>query len=189
MRIEKYPCEDLSLLPSELGQAVTDPSGEPTFTADILSYWDGIASWQISGETGIGWFELKRRPFIGEEVERHVLTPEALLCFRGAAACLIGKPKESGMIERDDFHAFHIEPGQGIIFPPGGMACPSFSRYGEGGILGHFSKRNRAGGFAGCKSAAGAEFPISNCLMRPFFILKINGLNQFTSKRCHSRTK
>lgn len=119
MRIEEYPCEDLSRLPSELGQAVTEPSGAPTFTADILSYWDGIASWQISGETGIGWFELQRRPFIGEEVERHVLTPEALLCFRGAAACLIGRPKDPAGLTETDFHAYHIERGQGIIFPPG----------------------------------------------------------------------
>ena len=119
MRTEKYPCDSLSLLPSELGQAVSDPSGEPTFKADILSYWDVIASWKISGETGIGWFELQRRPFQGEEVERHVLTPEALLCFRGAAACLIGKPKNPAGLSEIDFHAFHIEQGQGIIFPPG----------------------------------------------------------------------
>jgi hypothetical protein len=119
MRIEKYPCANLSSLPSELGQAVTHPSREPTFKTDLLSYWDGIASWQISDETGIGWFELQRRPFWGEEVERHVLTPEALLCFRGAAACLIGKPKDPKMLSEVDFQAFHIEEGQGIVFSPG----------------------------------------------------------------------
>jgi len=119
MRIEKYPCINLSLLPSKLGQAVTHPSREPTFKTDILSYWDGIASWQISGETGIGWFELPRRIFIGEEVERHVLTPEALLCFQGAAACLIGKPKDPKVLSEVDFQAFHIEQGQGIIFSAG----------------------------------------------------------------------
>jgi len=68
MRIEKYPCANLSSLPSEFGQAVHYPSKEPIFKSEIFSYWDGIASWQISGETGIGWFELQRRPFIGEEV-------------------------------------------------------------------------------------------------------------------------
>jgi hypothetical protein len=119
MSIEKYPCINLPLLPSELGQVVTYPSGEPTFKADILSYWDGIASWKISGETGIGWFELARRPFVGEEVERHVLTPEALLCFRGAAACLIGKPQNPGVLREVDFQAFYVEEGQGIIFSPG----------------------------------------------------------------------
>lgn len=119
MKIEKYPCTSLSRLPSELGQAVIQPAGEPTFKADILSYWDGIGTWQISGETGIGWFELNRRPFLGEEVERHRLTPEALLCFQGAAACLIGKAKEPGILNEGDFQAFHIEAGQGIIFPPG----------------------------------------------------------------------
>ena len=119
MRIEKYPCANLSILPSELGQVVHYPSREPTFKSETLSYWDGIASWQISGETGIGWFELQRRPFIGEEVERHVLTPEALLCFRGAAACLIGKPKDPELLNEVDFQAFHIEQGQGIVFPSG----------------------------------------------------------------------
>jgi hypothetical protein len=119
MSIEKYPCVNLPLLSSELGQVVTYPSGEPTFKADILSYWDGIASWQISGETGIGWFELARRAFVGEEVERHVLTSEALLCFRGAAACLVGKPKNPETLSEADFQAFHIEQGQGIIFSPG----------------------------------------------------------------------
>jgi hypothetical protein len=119
MRIEKYACANLSILPSELGKIVTYPSGEPTFKTDILSYWDGIASWQISGETGMGWFELRRRSFLGEEVERHVLTPEALLCFQGAAACLIGKPKNPEALSEADFQAFHIEQGQGIIFSAG----------------------------------------------------------------------
>jgi hypothetical protein len=119
MSTEKYPCSDLSTLPSELGQAVHCPPKEPTFKSEILSYWDAIASWQISGETGIGWFELQRRPFSGEEVERHVLTPEALLCFQGAAACLIGRPKEPKILREGDFQAFHIEQGQGIVFPAG----------------------------------------------------------------------
>jgi hypothetical protein len=119
MRIEKYPCANLSSLPSEFGQAVHYPSKEPTFKSEIFSYWDGIASWQISGETGIGWFELQRRSFIGEEVERHILTPEALLCFQGAAACLIGKPKNPEVLSEIDFQAFHIERGQGIIFSAG----------------------------------------------------------------------
>jgi hypothetical protein len=119
MPIEKYPCADLSLLPSELGQIVAFPSGEPTFKTDILAYWDGIASWKISGETGIGWFELRRRPFTGNEVERHALTPEGLFCFQGAAACLIGKPKDPKALVKEDFQAFHVEPGQGIIFAPG----------------------------------------------------------------------
>lgn len=119
MGIRKYPCAKLSDLPSELGQPVFLPSREPTFKSEILSYWDAIASWQISGETGIGWFELQRRPFRGEEVERHVLTPEGLLCFQGAAACLIGKPKDPKILREEDFQAFHLEQGQGIIFPPG----------------------------------------------------------------------
>jgi hypothetical protein len=119
MGVEKYPCANISLLPSEFGQVVAYPVGEPTFKADILSYWDGIASWKISGETGIGWFELKRRPFLGEEVERHVLTPEALLCFRGAAACLVGKPRNPELLNETDLQAFHIEQGQGIVFSPG----------------------------------------------------------------------
>jgi hypothetical protein len=119
MRIEKYPCSDLSILPSELGQVVLYPSKEPTFKSEILSYWDGVASWQIPGETEIGRFELQRRPFVGEEVERHVLTPEALLCFQGAAACLIGKPKDPKILSKGDFQAFHIEQGQGMIFPAG----------------------------------------------------------------------
>jgi hypothetical protein len=119
MRIEKYACANLSILPSELGKIVAYPSGDPTFKTDVLSYWDGIASWQISGETGMGWFELSRRPFVGEEVERHVLTPEALLCFRGAASCLVGKPKNPEVLSEGDFQAFHIEQGQGIIFSPG----------------------------------------------------------------------
>ncbi len=119
MKIEKYPCSDLATLPPELGQVVRHPSAAPTFKAEILSYWDGIASWQINGETGIGWFELHRRPFVGNEIERHLLTPEALLCFQGAAACLIGKSKDPKVLSEADFQAFHIEQGQGFVFSPG----------------------------------------------------------------------
>jgi len=41
-----------------------------------------------------------------------------LLCFRGAAACLVGKPKNPETLSEADFQAFHIEQGQGIIFSP-----------------------------------------------------------------------
>ena len=42
MKIEKYPCMNLSQLPSELGQAVIRPSGEPTFKGGhpLLLGWD-----------------------------------------------------------------------------------------------------------------------------------------------------
>ena len=119
MRIEKYRCLALAELSPELGQTVRRPTGEPTFQTNILSYWDGIGSWEISGKTGIGWFELEKRPFTGNEAERHRLTPEGLLCFQGAAVCLVGKPKDPKALMPADFQSFSMEAGQGIIFSPG----------------------------------------------------------------------
>lgn len=119
MSIERYPCLDLSEFSPDLGQIIRYPLAQPTFKNGLLSYWDGIASWEISGKTGIGWFELHRRPYEGKEVERHLLTPEALLCFRGAAACLIGSAKDPGALTWADFQAFHLEEGQGVVFSPG----------------------------------------------------------------------
>jgi len=119
VRIEKYLCSELSDFSSDLGQIVRYPAGKATFNNEILSYWDGIVSWEITGKTGIGWFELKRRLYTGNEVERHLLTPEALLCLQGAASCLVGKPKKPGDLTRADFQAFFLESGQGIVFSPG----------------------------------------------------------------------
>lgn len=119
MGIENYRCFPLADLSPDLGQRVCRPAGEPTFHTETLSYWDAIASWKISAKTGFGWFELTRRPFTGEEAERHRLTPEALLCFGGAAVCLVGKPKKPQALIPADFQAFSLEAGQGIIFSPG----------------------------------------------------------------------
>ena len=90
-----YPCRRLSDLPAEWGQVIQTPVGQATFRSDSFSYWDGIAPLAIQGEAGIGWFDLQRRPFRGSEVERHRFTPEALLCFRGAAACVVGPDGDS----------------------------------------------------------------------------------------------
>jgi len=119
MQQERYACKDLSEFPSHWGQVVELPKGEPMFQSEILSYWDGIASLQIDGEAGLGWFELIRRPFQGTEVECHWSTQEALLCFKGAAICLVGEPVESQRITPASFCPFLVEEGQGFIFSPG----------------------------------------------------------------------
>ncbi len=119
MQIAKFKCLPLDDLPPELGQAIRPPTGKATFQNDILSYWDAFAGWEISGRAGIGWFELNRRPFNGSEAERHRLTPEALLCFQGSAICLVGRPKEPQALAAEDFQAFFVEAGQGIVFAPG----------------------------------------------------------------------
>jgi hypothetical protein len=119
MIAERYSCKSLSQLSPEMGRVVQQPGSVPTFKTDILAYWDALASWQITGETGIGWFELKRRTYEGREVERHLLTPEALMCFQGSAAVLVGRPKDPSALQGSDFDAFYLEQGQGIVLAPG----------------------------------------------------------------------
>ena len=119
MRRETYICRKLSEFPSHWGEAVQRPDQEPMFQTEILSYWDSIASFQMAGETGVGWFELMRRPFIGNEVECHTSTQEALLCFRGAGICLVGEPVKPNRLTPESFCSFYVEEGQGFIFAPG----------------------------------------------------------------------
>jgi ureidoglycolate hydrolase len=119
MSIEIYQCQELSDFPARCGQVIQCPNNEATFHSDIFSYWDGIASFQINGEAGIGWFELKRRPFTGNEVERHRLSPEALLCIQGGAICFVGEPADPEKIGDQGFGAFYVEQGKGFIFSPG----------------------------------------------------------------------
>lgn len=119
MRLESYRGKDLSALPPQWGQVIQRPAEEPMFESEILSYWDGIASIQMDGEMGIGWFELSRRPFKGNEVECHTSTQEALLCFEGDAICLVGEPVAPDEVTPSSFQAFHIEAGKGFIFAPG----------------------------------------------------------------------
>ena len=119
MELESYECRRLSELPTHWGQVVQLPRGEPMFQSEILSYWDAIASFQMDGETDIGWFELSRRAFRGNEVECHTSTQEALLCFQGAAICLVGEPVAPEQITPSSFHAYYIEAGEGFIFAPG----------------------------------------------------------------------
>lgn len=119
MKLETYECKNLSELPPHWGQVVQLPKGDPMFHSEILSYWDGIASLQMDGEAGIGWFELSRRAFRGNEVERHTSTQEALLCFQGAAICLVGEPVAPDRVTASSFRPYYIEAGEGFIFAPG----------------------------------------------------------------------
>lgn len=89
------------------------------FQTEILSYWDSIASFQMDGETGVGWFELMRRPFEGNELECHKATQEALLCFKGAAICLAGEPVAFEHIRPSSLCPYYMEAGEGIVFAPG----------------------------------------------------------------------
>jgi hypothetical protein len=114
-----YVARSLDDVPPEWGQVVRRPAGQPLFHSDILNYWDGIASFTIPGQAGLGWFELTRRPFSGSEVECHRCTPEALLCIHGSALCLAGAPVPRDQLRPDALQAFHLEAGQGIVFAPG----------------------------------------------------------------------
>lgn len=119
MKAKNYHCQKISDFPSQWGQAILRPTGEATFHSEIFSFWDAIASFPFRGEAGIGWFELTRRPFTGNEVERHCLTPEALLCIQGSAVCFVGEPADPEHIDVQKFGAFCIEQEQGFIFSPG----------------------------------------------------------------------
>jgi hypothetical protein len=114
-----YYCQEISNFPAGWGQVIQWSAGEPTFHSDILSYWDEIGSLQMSGKAGIGWFEVRRRPSNGNEVERHRFTPEALLCIHGAAICFVGEPVDPEKTDAQGFGAFYTEQGKGFIFSPG----------------------------------------------------------------------
>jgi hypothetical protein len=114
-----YVGEDLAALPSAWGQVIRRPVEPATFQNEQLSYWDALASATFPEETGIGWFELGRRPLHGAEVERHLRTPEALLCFEGDAICVLGEPVEPSALTPDRIRAFLVRRGEGIVFSPG----------------------------------------------------------------------
>jgi ureidoglycolate lyase len=114
-----YHCQKISDFPAGWGQVIQYPTNEATFHSDIFSYWDGMASLKIDGEAGIGWFEVRRRSFTGNEVERHRLTPEALLCIQGNAVCFVGEPVDPEKTNAAGFGAFYMEQGKGFIFSPG----------------------------------------------------------------------
>jgi ureidoglycolate lyase len=119
MPLKIYRCQEISDLPSRWGQVIQYPTDKATFHSEIFSYWDAVGLFQISGEAGIGWFELKRRPFTGSGVERHRLSPEALLCIQGGAICFVGEPAGPEKIGDQGFGAFYVEQGKGFIFSPG----------------------------------------------------------------------
>lgn len=114
-----YACEDLAGLPAAWGQVIRRPAAPATFHTEQLSYWDAIVSAAFPEETCIGWFELRRRPLRGTEVERHLRTPEALLCFEGDAVCVLGEPVEPSALTPDRIRAFRVRQGEGILFRPG----------------------------------------------------------------------
>jgi hypothetical protein len=114
-----YACEDLAVLPAAWAQAIRRPTGPATFHDERLSYWDAMVSAAFPDETGIGWFELRRRPLRGTEVERHLRTPEALLCVEGDAICVLGAPVEPSALTPDRVRAFRIRHGEGLLLRPG----------------------------------------------------------------------
>jgi hypothetical protein len=132
-----YHCQKISDFPAGWGQVIQYPTNEATFHSDIFSYWDGMASLKIDGEAGIGWFEVRRRSFTGNEVERHRLTPEALLCIQGNAVCFVGEP-----VDPENW-CFLYGAGKRVHLFSWNLACDSFSHNRKGGFLGHLPQRNR----------------------------------------------
>jgi hypothetical protein len=112
-------CEDLARLPAAWGQGIRRPGAPATFHSDLLSYWDAVGSAAFPEETGIGWFEVRRRALRGHEMERHLRTPEALLCFEGEAVCVLGEPVAPAALTPDHVRAFRVGRGEGILFRPG----------------------------------------------------------------------
>jgi hypothetical protein len=111
--------EDLARFPAAWGQVLRRPSTPATFDGEALTYWDGVVTAAFPGETGIGWFEVRRRPFRAHEAERHLRTPEALLCVAGEAVCAVAAPVAPDALGPGDFRAFRLGAGEGLVLAPG----------------------------------------------------------------------
>ena len=107
----------------EFGTVIELPKTSPTFTSDILDYWDAVAN---MGDVlvDIGYLVVKHRPFEFTKMERHVKTPEGFIPLGGGCSIFPlapagGLDKPEATPKPEEIVAFILDGTKGVILKPG----------------------------------------------------------------------
>jgi ureidoglycolate hydrolase len=98
------------------GKVARLPSGEPTAAAAAFTFWSDVASYQIEGETEIGFCTVYRQDAARVPwMERHLRTPELLIPI-DAPFILPVMPEDA---PGSGVEAFRVDVGEAVVIGTG----------------------------------------------------------------------
>ncbi len=107
----------------DYGLFVQAPSHTPTIKDDIVSYWAGLANFELKGTIDVGWVTMSKRPYHLTQLERHFDTVEVVIPIDDVMILPVAAGKDMGDREADpfleDIRGFYLRPGQMVTFSKG----------------------------------------------------------------------
>jgi ureidoglycolate hydrolase len=107
----------------EIGLFVQEPTHTPTIQDDIVSYWAGLANFELNGTIDVGWVTMSKRPFRLYQLERHFDTVEVVIPIDDVMVLPVAAGKDLGNREAgpnlEDIRGFYLRPGQMVTFSKG----------------------------------------------------------------------
>lgn len=90
------------------GRVFQPPTSDPLAETDAFSYWSDIASYEIDGETEIGWCVVRAHDETIDWFERHERTPELLIPVDAPFVLPV-------MTADEKVEAFLVEVGEAVV--------------------------------------------------------------------------
>jgi len=102
-----------------IGHMITPRTWSPPRPGDEHSYADTRDDLGLPAPCSSGVVECAPRPRVIRRMERHVRTPEVLVCLDGEAVVCLAGPQESAAGALKDIRALKVRPGQGFVLDTG----------------------------------------------------------------------
>ena len=103
------------------GTVIRRPQREGDVERDYLSWWGGLYDLDFNDTASMGILSIKRRPFIVDQLERHMKAVEIFVPLRGVSIMPFADPKDITKCE-----TFIIDGSVSIIIDKGVWHFPPF---------------------------------------------------------------
>jgi len=97
------------------GEVLTDYGDIPMADDSVITYFGKIAKIDFSDTVSTGFLIGHKRKYTTDKLERHIRTPELLVCLKSDSLILAGLPDADGDGVKD-VRAFYIKQGQAVVF-------------------------------------------------------------------------
>jgi ureidoglycolate hydrolase len=103
------------------GSLIEKPMREGDVERDYLSWWGGLYDLDFEGTASLGILSIKRRPFIVNQLERHMKAVEIFVPVHGTSIMPFAGPEDITKCE-----AFIVDGTAGIVINKGVWHFPPF---------------------------------------------------------------
>lgn len=127
MTNDAVPCRlltDDSFAP--YGSIIQKPERGGDVERDYLSWWGGLYDLDFEEQASLGVLTIKRRPFVVDQLERHIKAVEVFLPLKGVSLMPFADPADINRCE-----AFIVDGTVGLVIDRGVWHFPPFPVTGE----------------------------------------------------------